>query len=132
MTLLHPDKRNNREVWTVPPQRATMYLGALMLVQSLLGLVWREQNTDAEWIRASWYGNDWITLVVAVPLLLLGTLQAARVQDPRGLGRGPGELPVWGALAVLTSAAALLLLTTPRTAFMGRHLAGSKPPTLLR
>jgi hypothetical protein len=53
-------------------------LTAFMLVQSVLGLVWSDQYRDVDWIRATWYGNDWITLVAAVPLLWFGRLRAAR------------------------------------------------------
>jgi len=24
-----------------------------------------------EWIKATWFGNDWVTLMVAVPLLVI-------------------------------------------------------------
>jgi hypothetical protein len=33
---------------------------------------------DVDWIRASWFGNDWVTLAVAAPLLFLGLVQAGR------------------------------------------------------
>jgi hypothetical protein len=59
-------------------QRTARVLLALMLVQSALGVLSPAQYRDVEWIRATWYGNDWITLAVAVPLLWLGTRQAAR------------------------------------------------------
>ena len=41
-----------------------------MLVQSALGLLFRDQYRDVEWIAATWLGNDWVTLVVALPLLV--------------------------------------------------------------
>jgi hypothetical protein len=50
----------------------------LMLLQSLLGLLLSDQYRDVEWIKATWYGNDWITLVAAVPLLSLGLVHTAR------------------------------------------------------
>ncbi|HWI18414.1 MAG TPA: hypothetical protein VNT81_11750 [Vicinamibacterales bacterium] len=52
-------------------------LAMLMLAQAALGLVQPDQYRDVEWIRATWYGNDWITLVAAVPLLWVGTQRAA-------------------------------------------------------
>jgi hypothetical protein len=59
-------------------RRMATLLTAFMLVQSVLGLVWSDQYRDVDWIRATWYGNDWITLVAAVPLLWFGRLRAAR------------------------------------------------------
>ena len=54
-----------------------------MLAQSLLGLLFRGQYRDVEWIKATWFGNDWVTLVVALPLLLVGL-----ALDGRGSVRG--------------------------------------------
>ena len=34
-----------------------------------MGLLFRGQYRDAEWIAATWLGNDWVTLLVALPLL---------------------------------------------------------------
>lgn len=45
-------------------------LAVLMVVQSSLGLLFQRQYRDVEWIKATWFGNDWVTLVVAVPLLV--------------------------------------------------------------
>jgi hypothetical protein len=59
-------------------RRIATLLTAFMLVQSVLGLVWSDEYRDVDWIRATWYGNDWITLVAAVPLLWFGKLRAAR------------------------------------------------------
>jgi hypothetical protein len=53
-------------------------LAALLLLQAVLGLVFAAQYRDAEWIRAAWYGNDWVTLTVALPLLLAGRARAER------------------------------------------------------
>jgi hypothetical protein len=60
------------------PRKLTPALAALMIVQSLTGVIAPEQYRDAEWIAATWYGNDWLTLTVAVPLLLLSGLGARR------------------------------------------------------
>ena len=62
----------------VAARRMATLLTAFMLVQSVLGLVWSDQYRDVDWIRATWYGNDWITLGAAVPLLWFGRLRAAR------------------------------------------------------
>jgi hypothetical protein len=59
------------------PQRLTWLLLTLMLAQSLLGLALPGQYRDAEWIKTTWYGNDWVTLLVAVPLLWVGRRRAA-------------------------------------------------------
>jgi hypothetical protein len=55
----------------------TATLLAVMLVQAVLGLVFQSAYRDVDWIRAAWFGNDWVTLVVAVPLLLTGFVRAA-------------------------------------------------------
>jgi hypothetical protein len=59
-------------------------LAALMLVQSILGLLFQGQYRDTEWIKAAWFGNDWVTLVLAVPLLMIGVIFSAR-GSTRGL-----------------------------------------------
>ena len=59
-------------------------LAALMVVQSVLGRTFPGQYRDVEWIRATWFGNDWITLVVGVPLLV-ASLVLARRGSIRGL-----------------------------------------------
>jgi hypothetical protein len=64
------------------PRKLTLTLAALMTAQSLMGLVAPAQYRDVEWIRATWYGNDWLTLIVAVPLLLTSSLVAGR-ESPR-------------------------------------------------
>jgi hypothetical protein len=51
-------------------ERFTPVLVSLMLAQSLTGLLFPGQYRDAEWIKATWIGNDWVTLVVAMPLLV--------------------------------------------------------------
>ncbi len=53
-------------------------LAALMVVQSVLGRVFPGQYRDVEWIRTTWFGNDWITLVVGAPLLVASLLLARR------------------------------------------------------
>ena len=54
-----------------------MGLTLLMLAQSSLGLVFDEQYRDVAWIKATWFGNDWVTLVVAVPLAIAASRLAA-------------------------------------------------------
>jgi hypothetical protein len=60
------------------PYILTTALAALMVLQSVLGLVFKEHYRDLEWIKATWFGNDWVTLVVAVPLLVIALLMARR------------------------------------------------------
>jgi len=55
----------------------------LMVLRSTLGRVYPGQNRDAQWIRLTWFGNDWLTLAVAVPLLV-----ASLLLSRRGLVRG--------------------------------------------
>ena len=60
------------------PRTLSFTLSALMITQSLAGLMARHHYRDVEWIKATWFGNDWLTLVVAVPLLLMSTVGAQR------------------------------------------------------
>jgi hypothetical protein len=55
-----------------------------MATQSLIGLLLWEHYRDPEPIRTTWFGNDWVTLILAVPLLLLGLVRGAR-GSTRGL-----------------------------------------------
>jgi hypothetical protein len=64
-------------------QAASAVLAALMLTQSALGLLFPGAYRDVAWIRATWYGNDWVTLAVAVPALA-GALLLARCGSVRG------------------------------------------------
>jgi hypothetical protein len=56
----------------------TVALLVVMVMQAALGLLVPAQYRDVDWIRASWFGNDWVTLVVAVPLLFVGLIGSAR------------------------------------------------------
>jgi hypothetical protein len=63
----------------VPVSRIfTLALAVIMTVQALLGLVFQDKYRDVAWIRATWFGNDWFTLTVAVPLLCVSVMRAAR------------------------------------------------------
>jgi hypothetical protein len=48
-----------------------------MAAQSALGLIAPWQYRDVEWIRATWFGNDWCTLAVATPMLLVAARRAS-------------------------------------------------------
>jgi hypothetical protein len=56
------------------PYLFSIALAALTLVQSILGLLFQEQYRDAEWIKAAWFGNDWVTLILASPLLIVSII----------------------------------------------------------
>ena len=45
-------------------------LAVLMVTQALLGLLASGAYRDVAWIKATWFGNDLVTLLIAVPLLL--------------------------------------------------------------
>ena len=66
------------------PYILSVLVTALMVVQSVLGLVFQGEYRDVEWIKLTWFGNDWVTLVVAVPLMIAG-LVLARQGSTRGL-----------------------------------------------
>jgi hypothetical protein len=65
--------RGDREI-----DRMALLLMGLMLVQSLAGLLLSDQYRDVDWIKATWFGNDWITLAAAVPLLWVALLHRGR------------------------------------------------------
>jgi hypothetical protein len=53
-------------------------LAVLMLAHGSLGLLFQGQYRDVAWIRATWFGNDCVTLIVAVPLLAVAPVRARR------------------------------------------------------
>lgn len=50
-------------------RRLSTWLLVLMIGQALMGLTLPTLYHDVPWIRATWFGNDWVTLVVSAPLL---------------------------------------------------------------
>jgi hypothetical protein len=64
--------------------RLSAIFAAIMATQAALGLLLPGQYRDTAWIRSTWFGNDAVTLLVGVPLLV-----TALVLDRRGavLGR---------------------------------------------
>lgn len=50
--------------------RLSTAVAALMATQAGLGLLAPDSYRDVAWIKAAWFGNDLVTLVIAVPLLL--------------------------------------------------------------
>jgi len=59
-------------------RRLAMTLAGLMAVQSALGLAYPNLYRDVGWIRATWYGNDLVTLVIGAPLLFLAASSPSR------------------------------------------------------
>jgi hypothetical protein len=64
--------------------RLTTLLVALMGTQAVIGLLFHEEYRDLEPIRTTWLGNDWITLVIGAPLLVVSRRRAA-LESTRGL-----------------------------------------------
>jgi hypothetical protein len=99
---------------------ASAIVAALMIASSALGLLFPGAYRDAAWIRAAWFGNDWVTLVVAAIAAVQGALYllvlavGSLVAVARGLAPAPGEAPLWGTLALVTAGAAGLLLASVR------------------
>jgi hypothetical protein len=77
----------------------TAALAALMVVQSALGLLFEGQYRDVVWIRATPRRSHSVECCSGVAI-------------HRGLLEAPGQLLVWGTLAVLTTTATALLLTS--------------------
>lgn len=66
------------------PYLLSALLTAVLVAQSALGLLFQGVYRDVEWIKATWFGNDWVTLVVAAPLLI-AALMLVRRGSTRGL-----------------------------------------------
>lgn len=60
------------------PYAVAVSVAGVMVLQALLGLLWPDSYRDQEWVRATWLGNDAVTLLVAAPLLVVSSLAAAR------------------------------------------------------
>ncbi len=65
---------------------------ALMALASAIGLLFPGVYRDPDWVMAAWFGNDLVTLVVVVPILVAGLLSARR-------GSRLGELLVYSSFA---------------------------------
>jgi hypothetical protein len=59
-------------------RRVSIALAVLMVCQALLGRLMPEAYVDSAWIRATWIGNDSITLAVATPAMVGGLYLAAK------------------------------------------------------
>jgi len=89
----------------------------VMVVQSSTGLLFQAAYRDVDWMRATWFGNNWVTLLVAVPLLFMGSVHAAR-----GSVRG---LLVWlGAIGYAAYNYAFYLFGAALNAFFPMYVVG--------
>jgi hypothetical protein len=61
-----------------PARVLSAVLAGLMALQAGIGLIAPGLYRDAEWAKAAWFGNDLVTLFVAVPLLAAALLPARR------------------------------------------------------
>lgn len=73
-----------RDRWRTPIYLSWV-LAAVMAAQSALGLVFSGEYRDVAWITATWFGNDLVSLAIAVPLLATSLILASR-------GSARGEL----------------------------------------
>jgi hypothetical protein len=56
------------------PYTLSVMLTILVFLQSILGLLLQGQYRDVEWIKTAWIGNDWVTLLLAVPLMRMSLI----------------------------------------------------------
>jgi hypothetical protein len=98
-------------------QLLTVALLVVMLAQAALGLLFPTQYRDVERIRGTWFGNDWVTLVVAVPLLLVGLIGAVR-------GRVRGSLAWLGMIGYALYNYAFYLFGAALNAFFPIYVLG--------
>jgi hypothetical protein len=99
-------------------RKLTLVLAAVMAVQAASGLLFPNQYRDPDWIEAAWYGNDWITLVLAAPLLIVGVVGAER-------GSRRGELIWLGLLAYAAYNYAFYLFGAALNAFFLLYVCSS-------
>ena len=59
-------------------RRLSVLLLGLMALQGLVGLAFRGEYRDVDWITTTWFGNDGVTLLLACPLLAGALLASAR------------------------------------------------------
>ena len=122
----------------------------LMAVQAVSGLAFPELYRDEGFVRDTWFGNDWITLVLGVPLL-----GAALLLERRGSVRGRllwfGALgyslynyafyllgatlnhffPLYVLLSVLSVVALILALTHTTVSEVAAHFSARTPVRLI-
>jgi hypothetical protein len=60
------------------PLALSAVIAALMALQSALGLLFQSEYRDTAFIKTTWLGNDWVTLVAAVPLMVVAIVLVRR------------------------------------------------------
>lgn len=98
------------------PSALPLVVAGLMGVQAALGLILRAQYRDVEWIRETWFGNDWVTLLVAAPVLVLAGRFAAQ-------GSSRGHVVTLGLLAYAVYNYAYYLFGATLNAFFPLYVA---------
>lgn len=98
------------------PYRLSWTLAVLASIQAVLGLVMSEQYRDVEWIKLTWFGNDWVTLLVGVPLMVAALMLARR-------GSVRGTLLWLGLLAYFLYNYAYYLLGAAMNVFFALYVA---------
>jgi len=58
--------------------RLSAGIAALMLLQGVVGFVYPGLYRDVDWVTAAWYGNDLVTTLVAVPLMVWSLVAVRR------------------------------------------------------
>ena len=117
-----------------------------MAVQALTGLLLSDHYLDAEFIKTTWFGNDWISLALGVPLLLTG-LRGAVSGSTRGVLLWLGLLayavynylfylfgaalnvffPLYVVLVILAVVALMVALSRIDAAAMARRFGSATP-----
>ena len=114
-------------------------LAVLMTAQAVLGLLLPGAYRDVAWIKATWFGNDLVTVLIAVPLLL-GAMRSASRGSVRarlvwlgGLGYAVYNYAYYVLGAALNAFFALYVLTfVVATASLIVGLAGTDPSAVAR
>lgn len=74
-----PNTLPAEESHAVLVDRLSVLTAVLMAAASAIGLLWPDlYRRDLDWIRAAWFGNDLVSLLVAVPLLIAAIVYARR------------------------------------------------------
>ncbi len=71
----------------------SVIIGVLIIVQSAGGLLIQGLYRDNTWAKSAWYGNDLVTLVVAVPMLVL--IVIAQFVANAGVPGAWDQVPLW-------------------------------------
>jgi hypothetical protein len=99
----------------------TAVVAGLMLAQATLGLAFRTQYRDVEWIAVGLcdLGDRRRSSVLYLLVLAVNSIIAVA----RGMTEGAGEIPLWAVLAAMTWAATLLLFAhaEPRPSHSQTH-----------